>query len=141
EVARLRTARILDVHRAIDLRRLSRGPPHRAAPTRRLVDQNAHGTPEPLLAPFLRDRALEVEHALEPLAPAARIDLPGHRRGRRVLLLRVRERTEVVEPDLLEQLEHLLELLLRLTGEPHDHGGPQRDIGNRIPQPRDALAD
>src|SRR5690606_664292 len=96
EIARLRTARVADVHATIDLERLERGAtcgPALARHCRRVihvatgetVDQHIDLPADPALVALLCDRLLELHHALQPLALHRRIHLISHLRGGRTL--------------------------------------------------------
>ena len=68
-------------------------------------------------------------------------DLVRHLRSRGPLLAGIAEDTEPVELGLFHEMQQLLEILLRLTGEADDEGGADCDVGDLAPQPRDQLPD
>src|SRR5262249_40081793 len=63
--------------------------------------------------------------------------LIGHRSCGRAFLHRIGEDAEPIEADVLDKAEEIVELRLRLSRESHQHRGPTRQSGDRVPELRE----
>src|SRR5919204_27746 len=113
------------------------------APTQEIVagparafDEHFLDEADPGAIPTLGDALHDFDHTLDPIA----LDLLGpllrHRRRLRPASRREDEREGAVVADLLDDLDGLVEVCLRLAREAHDQVGRQREIGNRGPHLR-----
>src|SRR5690606_37742794 len=109
EPAGLEPRAAVQMDHAVHVVRLPRRPADRhAVLVRPLVHEGLYLPADPGLVLLERDRPLDVEEALHPLAADLRGHLVRHRRRRRPLLDRVLERAHPVEAHLLEQLQERL---------------------------------
>ena len=76
-------------------------------------------------------RCVTLDEPLHPLDLHLVRHLVGHRRRLGAVARRVDERERAVEPDLLDDLERLAEVVLGLAGEADDDVGAEREVGDR----------
>ena len=126
-----------------------RVPPRPAAQERRIrparpLDQHLLDETDALLVPFVRDALDDLDEPLDPVALDLVRNLVRHRGRLGAGTRRVDEGERAVVADLLDHLERLAEVLLRLAGEADDDVGGQRQVGDGgahlLDQPQVALA-
>ena len=118
----------------------------RVRPRRRLgsvargaLDEHLERAPDEALGPLARPPLHERHEPLHPLHLDLVRDLAGERRRLRAAPRRVQERERAVVADLLDDLEGLLEVGLRLPREPDDDVGGEGDVGDVLADQRDAV--
>src|SRR5579883_781852 len=112
-------------------------PEERLVGARPALDQDLLHPADARCVPLPRDPLRQLHEPLHPLDLRRVRDLVGHRRLLRPGPRRVDERERAVEPDLLDDLERLLEVGLGLAREADDDVGAEREVGDRGAQPLD----
>src|ERR1043165_4039384 len=118
EIPRLRTTafgRVVDEHAAVYVGRLGlRAPlPEKVCLTGRALEEHAHRLTDARRVLPLRDARLRFHQARTPLTRPLRVNFVRQVESGRALLVRVREDTDAVEPDVADEGHQLVEVLFR----------------------------
>src|SRR5262245_33368123 len=103
----------------------------------RSVDEDGLTRPEERLLARPGQSILSLLHERGAFCHDGSRDLIGHRSRGRALLHRIGEDAEPIEGDVLDEAEEIVELCLRLSRESHEHRGPNRQSGDRVPELRE----